>query len=215
MLLASGVKQSVVGRQKAQSKCIRRQTVSKFKRARELNSVQSAQNMAGNQSRCPVYQSIGVWNQKVFLMGVGNISPQQKDSSCCDMSWERSRRYKSRCDFEGRQEGLIEYVILAIQQSANPIGAFLRERTFGQCACIQKIDHQRSSRDSIISRLRPVNFLPILSNLRRSTPSLTGPTSRSRPGQPFWPTPSSSKRSRREGVDVFFAISGFALDLNP
>ena len=47
----------------------------------------------------------------------------------------------------------------------------------------------------MMSRLKPVNFLLIFSNRRISIPSLTGPTNRSSPGQPFAQV---SKRSLRD-----------------
>ena len=57
---------------------LRRQTVSEFECACELKSIQGAQNVTRYESRCPVYQSVGIGKQKVVFMGVGHVGPKEE-----------------------------------------------------------------------------------------------------------------------------------------
>jgi len=85
----------------------------------------------------------------------------------------------------------------AWRDAKNAMNAINSARLFGKYAGVEKENHTRSSRSSMIRRLKPVSFFVTRNTRFMSTELFTGPTRESIPGHPRRTNPFSKRRRSR------------------
>ena len=106
------------------------------------------------------------------------------------------------------EKGLVKNGAVGLQQTPDTDRALLVEITLDQSAGVEEENYNRSSRSSIIWRLKPASLFVIRKTRFMSARIFMGPIRESSPGQPLRPNPFANKcRSRACFVHFFRAVA--------
>ncbi len=137
--------------------------------------------MVANEPHRQIGQRFGVRNEKVFAPRMDGIRSKQQGKFFDRDLTVTMLPVEGGGYLHRSKKGLIKNGAAGLQKAADMSRPLLMEITLNQSAGVEEENHSRSSRSSIIRRLKPVSLLVMRKTRFMSTGPLVGPIRESSP----------------------------------